>query len=161
MYADYTLFIGEASMANLWALKTIMCCFGLPSSLRVNFFSKNSTMEVNLDFDFLSLAEGFLDCRISSFLFIYLGLHVGVNSRRDITSKPLIQQISNRLGLWRNRFVSSGGRVVLINSILNLISIIYVSIMKLHTKAWNRNMGIQRCFLWGGSKGDKKIPSVS
>jgi len=32
MYANDTLFIGEASMANMWAL---MCCFGLVSGLMV------------------------------------------------------------------------------------------------------------------------------
>lgn len=38
MYVNDTPFIGEASMANLWALKTFMCLFGLASGLMVNFF---------------------------------------------------------------------------------------------------------------------------
>lgn len=44
-YADDTLFLGDALMANLWALKTILRCFELASSLKVNF-SKSYVMGV-------------------------------------------------------------------------------------------------------------------
>ncbi|MCI37060.1 retrovirus-related protein, partial [Trifolium medium] len=33
-YADDTLFIGEASMENLWSLKAILRCFELASGLK-------------------------------------------------------------------------------------------------------------------------------
>jgi hypothetical protein len=36
-YADDTLFIGEASMENLWSLKAILRSFELASGLKVNF----------------------------------------------------------------------------------------------------------------------------
>jgi len=58
-YVDGTLFIGEAFMANLWAMKTTLRCFDLASSLKVSF-AKNSIMGVNVDSNILSLAEGFL-----------------------------------------------------------------------------------------------------
>jgi hypothetical protein len=36
-YGDDTLFIGEASMENLWSLKAILRNFELASGLKVNF----------------------------------------------------------------------------------------------------------------------------
>jgi len=58
----------------------------------------------------------------------------GVNHRKESTWEPLIQQISNRLGSWHNRFVSLGGRVVIINSILNSIPIFYLSFIKIPSR---------------------------
>lgn len=105
-------------------------------------------MGVNVDSDFLSLAEGFLHCRIGSIPFIYLGLPVGANMRKERTWEPLIQHISNRLGSWRNRFVSLGGRVVRIDLILNSIPIFYLSFIKSPSSVWKRIMRIQT-FGWG------------
>lgn len=72
-----------------------------------------------------------------------------------------LKLISNRLGSWRNRFVSLGGGVVLINSIQNSNLIFYLSFMNLSTKAWKRICRIHKRFLWGGLKVAKKIPQVS
>jgi len=87
---SYGVASGEASMTNLWTMKTILRCFGLTSGVKVNY-SKSSIMGVNVDSDFLSLAEGFLHCRIGSTPFIYLSLPVGANPRKESTWEPLIQ----------------------------------------------------------------------
>lgn len=86
-YADDTLFLGQAIMANLWSLKTIMRCFELASGLKVNF-AKSYVMGVNVGSDFLALAERFLYCRVGSVPFIYLGLSIGANSHLEITWQP-------------------------------------------------------------------------
>ncbi|MCI81328.1 LINE-1 reverse transcriptase like, partial [Trifolium medium] len=36
-YADDTLFLGEATVANLWTIKSILRGFELASGLKVNF----------------------------------------------------------------------------------------------------------------------------
>jgi hypothetical protein len=79
-YADDTLFLEEASMSNLWSLKTILRCFELASGLKVNF-SKSSVMGVNVGNEFLGLAERFLYCRVGIVPFTYLGLPVGATPR--------------------------------------------------------------------------------
>jgi hypothetical protein len=58
-YADDTLFIGEATVANLWTLKAILRSFELASGLKVNF-TKSSVMGINVCSDFLGMAERFL-----------------------------------------------------------------------------------------------------
>jgi hypothetical protein len=121
-YADDTVFIGEASMENLWSLKAILRSFELASGLKVNFYN-SSIMGVNMSSEFLGVTERFLHCRIGSIPFIYLGLHVGANHRKEITWQPLLDTLVKRLRVWRNKYVSLGGRVVLLNSILNSIPI--------------------------------------
>jgi hypothetical protein len=147
-YADDTLFLGEPSVQNLWTIKTILRCFELASVLKVNFF-KSSIMGVNVNSEFLGLAERFLHCNVGSIPFIYLGLPVGDNPRRESTWKPLLESLSRKLGVWRNRFISLGGRVVLLKSVLNSIPSFYLSFLKLPLKVWKQIVKLQRNFLWG------------
>jgi len=111
---------------------------------------------VNVGDDFLGLAERFLYCRVGCVPFTYLGLPVGANPRIDKTWQPLLKLLTNRLGSWGNKYVSLGGRVVLLNSVLNAIPIFYLSVMKMPVKVWKKIVCLQREFLWGGVKQSKR-----
>jgi hypothetical protein len=103
------------------------------------------------------MASSFLNCRLGSLPFKYLGLPIGANPNCEATWDPLIDHIKKRLFSWRNKFISFGGRIVLINSVLNAIPIFHLSFLKLPNKVWKKIVKIQREFLWGGVKGGKKI----
>lgn len=49
----------------------------------------------------------------------FLGILVGVNPRRVATWKLVLDMLRNRLASWKRRNLSIGGRVILINSVLN------------------------------------------
>jgi hypothetical protein len=121
-YADETICIGEATVENLWTLKAILRGFEMVSGLKVNFW-KSSILGINVSQDFMRLASVFLNCRIGSILFKYLGLPVGAKIRREATWEPLMNSLRKRLGSWKNRFLSLEGRITLLNSILNAIPI--------------------------------------
>ena len=159
-YVNDTLFLGEATMANLWSLKIIMRCFELASRLKVNF-SKSYVMGVNVGSEFLALAERFLYCRVGSVLFTYLGLPIGANPRLEKTWQPLLQLLERRLGSWGNKYISLGGRVVHLNSFLDAIPIFFLSVMKMLILVWKRIVRLQRDFLWEGIKRSRSIPWVS
>jgi len=108
--------------------------------------------------DFLGLAKRFLYCKVGSVPFIYLGLPVGANPRLAKTLQPLLNLLSSRLRSWGNKYVSLGGRVVLLNSILNVIPIFYMSVMKMLVFVWKKIVRIQREFLWVGVKRCRSIP---
>jgi hypothetical protein len=88
-YADDTLCLGEATIENLWALKAILRGFEMVSGLKVNFW-KSNFMGVNVSHEFLTLASVFLNCRVISIPFKYLGLPIGANPRRASTWEPLL-----------------------------------------------------------------------
>jgi hypothetical protein len=108
-------------------------------------------MGVQVDDSFLGVASKFLNCKLGKLPFIYLGLPVGANPRKEATWDPVIEVLQKRLHSWKNRFVSLGGRVILINSVLAAIPIFYLSLMKMPTCVWRKIVAIQRRFLWGGS----------
>ena len=132
-YADDTLCIGEPTVDNLWMLKAILRGFEMASGLKVNFH-KSSLIGINVDREFMEVACRFLHCREGVIPFKYLGLPVGANPRKASMWEPMLAQLKNRLHSWGNKYVSLGGRIVLLNSVLNAIPIFYLSFMKIPTK---------------------------
>jgi hypothetical protein len=57
------VFIGEATVDNLWVMKAILHGFEFVSGLKVNFW-KSCFVGVNVEVDFLVMASRFLNCRI-------------------------------------------------------------------------------------------------
>ncbi|PNY10996.1 ribonuclease H [Trifolium pratense] len=141
-YADDTLCIGEATVDNLWALKLMLRGFEMASGLKVNFW-KSYFIGVNVSAKFIGMAADFLNCRVGRTPFKYLGFPVGANSRLLSTWEPMLGAIRGRLGSWRNKYISLGGRIVLINAVLNVIPIFYLSFMKMPTKVWKQLVSIQ------------------
>jgi len=135
-------------MENLWTLKALLRGFEVASGLKVNFF-KSCLIGVNGDRDFMDMACDFLNCSEGTLSFKYLGLPVGANSRRCATWQPLLDLLNRRLNNWGNKFISLGGRIVLLNSVLNSIPIYYLSYMKMPSTVWKKIVRIQRRGVWG------------
>jgi hypothetical protein len=128
----------------------------MSSGLKVNF-GKSSLIGVNVSADFMNMACTFLNCRRGAVPFYYLGLPVGANPRSLTTWNPLLVKLEKRLKCWGNKYISLGGRVVLLNSVLNAIPIFYLSFFKMSARVWRKVVRIQREFLWGGVHGHNKI----
>jgi hypothetical protein len=154
--ADDTLCIGEASVSNLWALKAVLRGFELASGLKVNFW-KSCIVGINVSNEFLIMASNFLNCRIGHTPFKYLGLPVGANLRLCSTWRPMVDAIRKRLHSWGNKFISFGGRIVLLNAVLNAIPVFFLSYLKMPAKVWREVVKIQRTFLWGGLGKKRKM----
>ena len=132
-YVDDTLCMGKPTVENLWVLKVILRGFEMASRLKVNFF-KSCLMGVNVSREFMIMVCDFLNCSEGSLPFKYLGLPVDANPGRVATWEPLLDQLSKRLNSWGNKYISLGGRIVLLNSVLNAIPIFYLSCFKLPVK---------------------------
>jgi hypothetical protein len=72
----------------------------------------------------------------------------------------MVDCLRKRLRGWRKRYVSLGGRIVLLNSVLNSIPIFYLSFLKAPAIVLKKIIRIQREFLWGGVKGGRSISWV-
>ena len=71
------------------------------------------------------------------------------------------ERFRKRLALWKKRYISKGGRLTLIRSTLSNMPIYIMSLFRLPRGAKSRLEKIQRDFLWGGGKLEKKIHLVN
>jgi hypothetical protein len=69
----------------------------------------------------------------------------------------MLDVLENWLNCWGNKYVSFGGRLVLLRVILSAIPIFYLSFMKMPVKVWKEVVKIQRKFLWGGVRSGSKM----
>jgi hypothetical protein len=131
----------------------------MASGLKVNFW-KSGLIGINVNSTFMEMACTFLNCRQALLPFKYLGLPIGANPKSEATWDPLLENLRKRLFSWRNKHLSFGGRIVLLNAVLNAIPIFFLSFLKLPVKVRKKITRIQREFLWGGARGGKKISWV-
>ena len=159
-YADDTIFFGEASMDNLKAIKAILRTFELVSGLKINF-AKSSFGAFGMNDQWKQMAARYLNCRQLVLPFVYLGIPIGANPRRAHMWEPIIQKCERRLARWQQRFISFGGRVALIQSVLTSIPIYYFSFFRVPQTVISKLIKLQRKFLWGGGLESKKIAWIS
>lgn len=65
----------------------------------------------------------FLSCSVASLPFMHLGLPVGAKARSVSTWEPVLDRINAKLNSWGNKYISLGGRITLLNSVLNSVPI--------------------------------------
>ena len=146
-YADDTIFFGEASMENVKAIKVILRSFELVSGLKINF-TKSSFGPIGKSEQWKKVAAKYLNYRLLSIPFTYLGIPIGANPRRCELWDPIIKKCERKLAKWKQRHISFGGRVTLIKSVS--IPIYFFSFFKVPNRVVDKLVSIQRRFLWGG-----------
>lgn len=95
-YADDTAIVGEASLANVVAIKSILRAFELTSVLRVNFF-KSHLVGLKEDEALVRQASSILNYRVGKTPFNFLGIQVGGNPRKSSYWDLVIKSVRRRL----------------------------------------------------------------
>ncbi|KAJ9541159.1 hypothetical protein OSB04_027665 [Centaurea solstitialis] len=69
-------------------------------------------------------------CGFEKLPFVYLGLPVGASMKRLDHWKPAVGKIKKRIDSWKARFVSFGGRLTLVKSVLGSLPLYYFSLFR-------------------------------
>jgi len=128
-FADDTLLLGNKSWVNVRALRATLVIFESMSGLKVNF-NKSLLVGMNISDSWLNEAATMLTCKVGRIPFMYLGLPIGGNLRRLQFWEPIVNRIKSRLSGWNNRFLSFGGRLILLKSVLTSLSVYALSFFK-------------------------------
>jgi hypothetical protein len=83
----------------------------MASGLKINFF-KSSLIGINVDDGFMSMACNFLNCSEGRVPFNYLAFRWG-----QIREVCPLGKLSGKLNTWGHKYISFGGRIVLLNAI--------------------------------------------
>ena len=129
-FVDDTLLLGTKSWANNRALRAVLLLFEEMSGLKVNF-NKSMLVGVNISESWLAEATSILHFKVGKVPFVYLGLSIGGNPRRLAFWDPVILSIKSRLSGWKSRFLSFGGHMTLLKSVLTSLPVYALSFFKL------------------------------
>jgi hypothetical protein len=91
-----------------------------------------------------------LGCPISTFPQPYLGLPLSPTKLPVSAYAPLIQSFDRRLSAWRAQLLSSGGRLVLCNAVLNNLATYYMCSFLLPRGVLECIDKRRRAFFWTG-----------
>jgi len=91
----------------------------------------------------------YLNCRLLFVPFSFLGIPIGAYLRRSETWDPIVKRCHRKLSKWKQKYLSFGGRVTLIKSVLNSILIFFFSFFRVLKKVVDRLVRLQCWFLWG------------
>ncbi|GKV42979.1 hypothetical protein SLEP1_g50328 [Rubroshorea leprosula] len=154
-----TILFGKAEEENIWAAKSIMRTFELVSGLKINF-GKSQLMGISVSDEWKTKMAYILKCKLGAFPCKYLGVPIGGNGRNIKVWKPLIETFKRKLCSWKGRFLSLGGRITLLNSVLSNIPVYLMSVHLLPKGVILSLDKIRRNFLWGGEEGKRKTSWV-
>jgi len=147
-FTDDTLLIGNKSWANLCAMRADLVLFEAMSGLKVNFH-KSSLVSVNINASWLSEAAFVLGCKVGKVTFLYLGLPIGGDPRRLLFWEPVVNRIKARLSGWHSRFLSFGGRLILLKSVLTALPVYALFFFKAPSGIISSIESLLNNFFWG------------
>ena len=97
-----------------------------------------------------------LGCKVRTLPTTYLGLPLGALHKSVGMWDSIKERFMRRLAIWKRQYISKGGRVTLIRSILLNLPIYFMSLFRILSLVCKRLEKIQREFLWGGANMKKK-----
>lgn len=105
-YVDDTIILGVPLVDNLLTIKVILRSVESVSELKVNF-AKSCLFGVNVYRPFMNRPYEFLQCKVGSLPFKYLGLSMDVNQRKKWTRDPLFKLVYKEIGFFEEYIYES------------------------------------------------------
>ncbi|RVX14381.1 putative ribonuclease H protein [Vitis vinifera] len=96
-----------------------------------------------------------LGYRIGKLPTSYLGFPLGAPFKSSRIWDAMKERFKKRPAMWKRQFLSKGGRLTIVKSILSSLSIYYMSLYVILSKVSLRLEKIQRNFLWEGEAFEK------
>ncbi|XP_075104397.1 uncharacterized protein LOC142178543 [Nicotiana tabacum] len=144
LFADDTLILQWFQIVSGFKIKLDMC----------EIFPVGEVANI----DALSDVLGF---KMGSLPTTYLGLPLGSSHKEIAVWNPVIERVEKKLAGWQKRYLSKGGKEVLIKSTLSSIPTYYLSLLQAPASITDKLERLQRNFLWDAADGTRKFHLVN
>ena len=149
-YADDTTFFIQGSETAARTLSQMMDIFADFSGLQLNR-AKSSVVGFGLAPDELQRCAEILATPIETLPIRYLGLPLTDRRLKTKDWQPVVEKVEKRLGGWRGRLLSRGGRLILVKAVLSAISTYFMSAFRMPVGVRRRIESAMRSFFWRGT----------
>lgn len=152
LYADDTVIFCDPEAGQVSFIRMILLIFEVISGLRVNW-RKSSIFPIKEVAQIEGLAR-ILGCRIDQFPTIYLGMPLGYKHKELAIWDGIIEKTEKKLPKWKSQYLSLGGRLILINAVLDSLPTYVMSMFPSPARVVDKLDKLRRDFLWNGNKED-------
>jgi mannosylglycoprotein endo-beta-mannosidase len=158
-FVDDILLLGNKSWAKCghWGLCLL---FELMSGLKV-IFHKSMLVRVNIPDSWLHTAATALSCKVEYVSFLYPGLPNGGDPRHLSFWDPVVTRIKNRSSVWKSRFLSFGGHLILLKSFLTSLPVYALSFFRAPSGTISYIESLLNNFGGGGVENVRKTSWIS
>jgi hypothetical protein len=127
-YADDTiLFLDEKAKS----LKLVLSAFEKLSGLKINFH-KTELLSFGETKDMTEEYVELFGRKEGEFSFRYLGIPMSAQRLSNKDRRVVEERFQKKLSSWKGKILSSGGRLVLINSVLSSLAMFMISFFRIH-----------------------------
>ncbi|WVZ75219.1 hypothetical protein U9M48_023298 [Paspalum notatum var. saurae] len=125
-YADDTIIFMDHDLVQAKNMKLLLCAFKQLSGLKIHFH-KSEIFCFGQAKEFESTYSHLFGCKTGTFSFRYLGIPMHYRKLRNTDWRMVEERFEKRLGGWKRKLLSVGGRLVLINTVLSSLSMFMLS----------------------------------
>ncbi|XP_016206133.1 uncharacterized protein LOC107646461 [Arachis ipaensis] len=158
-FADDTILFCPPDDETMQNYKRLLRWFELMSGLSINF-DKSSLIPLNCEEQWVQRMCRLWGCKEDTLPVKYLRVPLGANPRLIKTRKPIIDKVEEKLNLWKAKVLNKAGKLVLIKSVMNSLSVYYLSLYKMPKAVAEKLISLQRIFLWSKEDGRQGMALV-
>lgn len=115
-FADDSLFLMKADEEGIKNLKCILLIMEVATSLKVNW-SKSALSPVR-DVSGIEVMADILGCDVIPLPTSYLGFPLGAKASSYSIWNPIVKKLGCKLTQWKGNYLSFGGKLILLKSVL-------------------------------------------
>ncbi|CAM8950433.1 unnamed protein product [Rhodiola kirilowii] len=155
LFADDSLIFMKITESSIRKVKNLLSDYEYMSGQSINYTKSEAMLSRNASQSLQIYFENTLRVRIVQKHERYLGVPLLLNRQKSQTFQSLVDKVWAKAHGWKNRFLSAGGRHVLVASVLNAIPLYWLSCFLLPDKVTNKIHSIINNFWWQQA-GDKR-----
>ena len=149
-YTDDTIIFINHDLEQAKNLKLLLCAFEQLSGLKINFhkseiFCYGAAKEMEESYTHL------FGCNAGEYLFRYLGIPMHHRQLLNSEWRKVEERFQKKLSCWKAKYLSYGGRLVLLNSVLNSLPMFTMSFFEIPKGVLKNLDHFRSRFFWQGS----------
>lgn len=142
MHADDTLICCDGEVVQIRHIRVILTVFEALSGLHVNW-EKSYLYSINQVLDMQVLAAN-LGCQVGTLPTKYLGMPLGSKNKAKVIWNGVLDRCDKKLTRWKSQYLSMGGRLLLINTVMDALPTYMLSLFPIPRSVEKRLNSLRR-----------------